>query len=221
MLRPASHSKSGQIYGTWKNGSCHPEGKLFVVGGSAVIYDTKLNSSATGFLGNGYKLKLVISYTSDDLGFEPSISVRTLMVHCNLSLVPRNAPATSKKFRTPSRSYRVSYHGETARLDSRGNVEAMDPTRGIYKDPNWSGPTPSVTNNQAAKRMEYFMNIYIPIPVWIFATAETRAFDIEVKAWVSVASAFPVPLRTCEQVTFSHFVQINGRDDSKGCVLRS
>jgi hypothetical protein len=188
---------------------------------AAIIFDTNHCSSVRDFLGNGWKLELVVSYTPFDPDFEPSISVKRLEVDCTLANIPRNIPATATKFRQASKTFRVSHNGGTVKLDNSGNIEEMDPTRGIYKDCDWEGPTLSETFNQGARRMEYSTNIYIPIPVWLFAVSETRVFDIEVIAWVSVAHGFPATLRTLEQLSFSNFLRINEGDDSKRCALLS
>lgn len=161
----------------------------------------------------------MVSYTSVDPDFEPSVSVDHLEVDCTLADIPRNVPTTAKRFRKPGTTFRVSHNGGTTKSDKLGNIEGMmDPTRGIYRDHDWQGPTLAKTMNRGVRRMEYFTNIYIPIPVWLFAVCETRTFDIEVRAWVSLAHAFPVTLRRLEQLNFSNFIQVN-RDGSTGCAL--
>jgi hypothetical protein len=135
-----------------------------------------------------------------------------------LAPIPRYVPTTTRKFRVEKETYRTSHNGATTVLDKEGTVEAMNPTRGIYRDEKWWGPFK--TSRGSEKRIEYRTNIYIPIPIRIFSVAETRAFDIEVRAWVSVGSSFPVILRTVEQIMFSSFVKIE-RDGSMRCTLLS
>jgi len=176
---------------TWRNGS-HLEGKLPVCACSVTSFDRTHCRPEKDFLGNGWKLELVVSYKPADLDFKPSVKVKSLQVDCTLAPIPRYVPTTTRKFRVEKETYRTSHNGATTVLDKEGTVEAMNPTRGI--------------------------NIYIPIPIRIFSVAETRAFDIEVRAWVSVGSSFPVILRTVEQIMFSSFVKIE-RDGSMRCTL--
>lgn len=155
-----------------------------------------------------------MSYTSPDLDLERLIRIMNVKVDCALAAMPRDIPATARKFRTPPRSYTVSYNGAMAALDNDGNLKMMDPTRGIYIDRDWSGP-----KRLAHKRRECSANVYIPIPAWIFSVAETRTFNIEVRVWVSVANQFPLILRSTNQINLTNFVAINARDGSERCVL--
>lgn len=68
---------------------------------------------------------------------------------------------------------------------------------GIHLDQDWCGPNLTMTtNNQgmSEKKIKYYSNVYIPIPRSLFADTDTRAFDIDVRAWVSVANKTPKQL---------------------------
>ena len=156
----------------------------------------------------------MISYVALDLELQPSFTFKGLAVDCVLAVPPRNIPATARKLRD-STSFSASHRGRIITVDGRGYTQPMDPIGGIYRDRSWHGPA----SHQAGNRLEYFTNIYIPIPFWIFSSAETRTFEIRVRAWVSVAKQFPVELRRTERVNFTNFVRVNKGDDSKKCSL--
>jgi hypothetical protein len=98
----------------------------------------------------------------------------------------------------------VSYNDAIAELDGHGNVELMDPTLGIHKDPFWCGPTLS----KVTRRVEYTCNVYIPVPVSLFSISETRVFNVEVTVWVSIAKGFPLKLKKEETMLFTNFVRM-------------
>jgi len=156
-------------------------------------------------------LALVVSYTAGDLEPHPSITFKGLAVDC--SLVSRNIPGNARNLRKPSTTFEISHRGETVTVNERGYIQPMNPDEGIYKDRLWRGPNPVGT------RMEYVTNIYIPIPFWIFSTAETRTFEVQARAWVSIAQQFPVKLSSTAKVNFTNFVQLNKGEDSKRCSL--
>jgi hypothetical protein len=217
ILYPALQWPSNKTWKTWKNGSCHLEGKLHFRMCSAMICDTDRNSCTKDFIRNVWRLKITVSYTPVDLDFQPSVNIKNLCVNCTLATIPRNVPARAKQHRTPP-TYWVSYNCATLRVDANGNIEPLDPTCGIYKDQNWIRPKPSETSNLPG-RLEYCTHVYIPIPICIFESTETRAFNIEVIAWVSIASGVPVIMRTLEHMNFSNFVRINVKDGSTSCAL--
>lgn len=72
---------------------------------------------------------------------------------------------------------------------------------------------------QMETRLGYWTFIYIPIPLYVFKGADTRAFDINVAATVTVANRPAVTLQKRECLTFSHFGQIHRNDDSMVCAL--
>ena len=156
-------------------------------------------------------MALVVSYTAVDLEPHPSITFKGLAVDC--SLVPRNIPGNARRLRKPSTTFKISHRGELVTVNEQGYIQPMDPDKGIYKDHVWCGPNPAGT------RMEYVTNIYIPIPFWIFSTAETRIFEVQASAWVSIAQQFPVKVSRTAKVNFTNFVQMNKGEDSKKCSL--
>jgi hypothetical protein len=99
----------------------------------------------------------------------------------------------------------------------------MQVDRGIHMDRDWRGPILATANktDESEMRVEYRANIYIPIPSLLFTAADTRAFDVDVRAWVSVTNRPAVQLKRSERITLSQFGQVSGHDDSIGCVLTS
>lgn len=181
-------------------------------------------SSSNGFLGNGWKLKLVISYVSTDptgnfdIEFEPSITIRTLGISCTLAVIPRTMPATTRRFRNYSPPFTVTYRGAELTANENGYSNEMDPTAGIHRDPFWCGPT-VVGHHHHRRRMEYSMHVYVPIPISLFKATDTRVFDIEARVCVSACKLLPLELTKLQRLHFSNFVQINELDDSKRCAL--
>lgn len=177
-------------------------------------------SCARDFLGNGWKAKLIISYAYDqstndiNLDFEPSVIVKAIHIDCSLVTVPRNVPPSARKFRKVAPTYKVSHLGAKSSYEN-GKLTYMDHYNGIYIDHEWRGPTSNIKES----RMEYSTNVYIPIPLSLFANCDTRSFDIEARAWVSVANRHPVELRTLRRTHFSNFVRICTVDGSMGCSL--
>jgi len=155
---------------TWRNGS-HLEGKLPVCACSVTSFDRTHCRPEKDFLGNGWKLELVVSYKPADLDFKPSVKVKSLQVDCTLAPIPRYVPTTTRKFRVEKETYRTSHNGATTVLDKEGTVEAMNPTRGIYRDEKWRGPFK--TSRGSEKRIEYRTNIYIPIHTFQILTTTT------------------------------------------------
>jgi hypothetical protein len=181
-------------------------------------------SSFDGFLGNGWKLKVIVSYISANptgnfyIEFEPSIAIKTLAITCTLVTIPRMISATTPHFRNYSPPFTVAHHGAELTSDRNGYYHEMDPKQGIYKDPYWRGPM-VVGNHHHKRRMEHSMNVYVPIPISLFKATDTRAFDIEVRVCVFAANVLPVELKKLQRLHFSNFVQIAKLDDSKRCAL--
>ena len=186
-----------------------------------------LISMYEGWNGTGWKLGLVISYISTstsnhiDPDFEPSITVKNLTVECSLAAKPRPISGTTISARRPSESYRVMYHGCSTTFDSRGQLKPLQVDRGIHVDRHWRGPALALANKtgKSEMRVEYRADIYIPIPSFLFSAADTRAFDVEVRAWVSVGNRSAVQLEQSERLTLSQFGQVSGHNDSVGCAL--
>ena len=186
------------------------------------------HSMYEGWNGLGWRLQLVISYISSsqhsdhmDLDFEPSIAVRNAAVECSLATRPRLISATTKGARRPSESYKVTYRGFSTCFDSQGRLQPMQFNRGIHMDRDWRGPTLVAANKggECGRRVEYRSNLYIPIPSSVFSSADTRAFDIDARAWISVANRTAVQLRRKQRITLSQFGQVSGHDDSVTCIL--
>ena len=180
---------------------------------SIAVCDTDYYSSVDQFYGNCWKLALVVSFTAVGLEPHPSITFKGLAVDC--SLVPRNIPGNTRKSRKPSTTFKISHRGRTVTINERGCIQPMNPDYGIYKDRIWWGPNPAGT------RIKYVTNIYIPIPFWIFSTAETRTFEFQARAWVSIAQEFPIELSRTAEVNFTNFVRMDKGEDSKKCSLLS
>src|SRR6266436_9631993 len=91
-----------------------------------------------GWKGNGWKLQLVISYTSSnaagyiDLDFEPSIAIKNVSVDCNLAAKPRLISGTTISARRPSESYGVTYRGFSTTFNSCRMLEPMQVHHGIH-----------------------------------------------------------------------------------------
>ena len=209
-----------------KNGNCRSESESHIYLSSALIYCRLHFSIYESWKGSGWKLQLVISYTSIgaagrvDLDFEPSIAINNVTVNCSLAAKPRPISGTTINARRPSESYEVTYRGFSTTY-TRGILEPMQVDCGIHMECNWHGPNLASTSNigKSEGRVEYRANIYIPIPSLLFSAADTRAFDINAGAWVSVANQSAVQLRRTERFTFSQFGQVSGYDDSVGCIL--
>jgi hypothetical protein len=180
-----------------------------------------------GWKGNGWKFQLVISYTAAraighmNLDFEPSVAVKNVAVDCSLAAKPRLISGTTISGRRPPESYGVTYRGFATTFTSQGNLEPMQVKHGIHMDRDWRGPTLIKVNKigKFERRVEYRTNFYIPIPSLLFSAADTRAFDIDARVWVSVANRPAVQLKRSERITLSQFSQVSGYDDSVVCVL--
>lgn len=86
-------------------------------------------------------------------------------------------------------------------------------------DTDWVGST--LTTDLRAmptSKTVYTNNIYIPIPIWMFAKTDTRVFDFKVKVWVSIANNAPVEIELSKCLRFSHFMRIHA-DDQSACSL--
>jgi hypothetical protein len=93
---------------------------------------------------------------------------------------------------------------------------------GIHVDRRWYGPDLiTIANNRGTyeKKVEYYADAYIPIPSSLFANTDTRAFDVDVKAWVSVDNKAAVQLRASERINFGLLSRIPGRDDAVNSAL--
>jgi hypothetical protein len=98
----------------------------------------------------------------------------------------------------------------------------MKAENGIHLNHHWRGPKlTTITNKQGTseKRIEYYLDVYIPIPMSLFDRMDTRAFDIDAKAWVSVADRSPKQLTKLERLPFSLLSRIPGQDDAVAMVL--
>lgn len=183
------------------------------------------------FIGSGWKMTLIVSYadffSDDSFDFEPTFVIQKVCVNCTLVTMPRPVPVTARRFRAPPQPYSVSHHGEKTQLH-KGGIDGMHPGKdglkamhpgGIYIDPNWLGPFSAGSNSEpGAPTKMYTNNIYVPIPVSLFAATDTRLFDVDVRLWVSVASNSPVEVRASKRLSFTQFFRMNA-DGSMGCAL--
>lgn len=156
-----------------------------------------------------------------DFDFEPTIVVKNVIIECSLAAKPRLVPGTAIHARRPSESFGVSYRGFSTSYNSRGQLEPMQANHGIYMDRDWQGPTLATVcrRGEFGQRMEYRANIYVPIPSLLFSAADTRAFDIDARAWVSVANRSAVQLERSERITLSQFGQVSVHGDIMKCAL--
>lgn len=209
-----------------KNGNYRSESESYIyIYQSALVYGS-LHFSIYESWKCSWKLQLVISYTSTsaagrvDLDFEPSIGINNVTVNCSLAAKPRLISGTTISARRPSESYEVTYRGFSTTCAS-GILEPMPVDCGIRMECNWHGPNLASVSNigTSERRVEYRANIYIPIPFFLFSAANTRAFDIDARAWVSVANRPAVQLKRMERITLSQFGQVSAYDDSVVCIL--
>jgi hypothetical protein len=98
----------------------------------------------------------------------------------------------------------------------------MKVEHGIHVDRRWYGPDLiTKANNQGIyeKKVEYYADVYIPIPSSLFANTDTRAFDIDVRAWVSVDNKAAVQLSISERINFSLLGRIPSCDGAVNSAL--
>lgn len=166
---------------------------------------------------------LVVSYadfySDDSFDFQPTFVIQKICVDCALVEIPRPVPVTARRFRGPPLVYSVSHHGAKTQRQGDG-LKEMQPGE-IYIDRDWLGPTLVDSNcGSGTPRNIYTNNIYIPIPISLFAATDTRLFDIDVKVWVSIANNSPTEVRVSKRLSFTQFLRMNA-DGSIGCSLMS
>jgi hypothetical protein len=161
----------------------------------------------------------VVSYSLGDLDIPPSVTVKGFTVDCTMAVIPRDIPASARKFRQSPETFRVSYSGAVAKLDASGNIGVMNPASGIYRDRFWYGPLYKTMNH--TRTVEYTSNIYVPIPMFLFSKSETRVFVFDVDLWVSVAHQIPVKLSKSKKMELTNFVWFDAGNRKQCSLLAS
>ncbi|KZP29273.1 hypothetical protein FIBSPDRAFT_851646 [Athelia psychrophila] len=155
-------------------------------------------------------------YSDSPFDFEPSVLIKQTSAICTLVTGPRPPLcSTALSRRAPSRSYSVTFDGGLA--ETRREIDPGS----ICMGPDWVGPTlvaDRLATPTSSSRTVYTNNIYVPIPVWMFAKTDTRLFDFKVKVWVSIANNAPVEVEVSKRLRFGHFVRIQEADHS-ACSL--
>lgn len=133
-----------------------------------------------------------------------------------MEMSPKTAALSRRALPEP---YIVAFNGGTAETQwemDPGSI-CMDP-KWVRRHPQTPAGTYSRTPIATSKRM-YTNNLYVPIPLRMFEKTNTRVFDFEVKAFVSIADNPPVAVEVFKRLRFSHFIKIKA-DNYSACTLQ-
>ena len=100
-------------------------------------------------------------------------------------------------------------------VEFKGNITSlardMNPLY-ICADPDW------LESTFATSGKIYTRDMYIPLPVSLFAKADTRVFDVTATVAVSTAGNPPVEVSNSKRMHFSHFLKTE-TGDALACSL--